>query len=96
MKDLSSSPNGEFIYIGNALSDIEVYRIVKLRLKKAGYDSTQYSAHSLRSGFVTEAGKRQKPLGDVMAMTTHKNVTTVMRYYQAGNIINNSASNLAD
>lgn len=83
-------------HIGRPLSDIDVNRIVKDRLKKAGYDKTQFNAHSLRSGFVTEAGKRQKPLGDVMAMTTHKNVGTVMKYYQSGNIINNSAANLAD
>lgn len=82
--------------VGRQLSDTDVYRIVQNRLKKAGYDWTQFGAHSLRSGFVTEAGRRGKPLGDVMALTTHKNVGTVMKYYQAGNIINNSASNLAD
>lgn len=79
-----------------ALSDTDIYRIVKIRLKKAGYDETQFGAHSLRSGFVTEAGRRGKPLGDVMALTTHKNVGTVMKYYQAGNVVNNSAANLAD
>jgi integrase len=82
--------------LGKALSPIDVYRIAKKRLKLAGYDESQYGAHSLRSGFVTEAGRKAKPLGDVMAMTTHKNVGTVMRYYQAGNVSNNSASNLAD
>jgi integrase len=79
-----------------ALSDMDLYRIVKVRLKKAGYDETQFGAHSLRSGFVTEAGRRGKPLGDVMQLTTHRNVSTVMKYYQAGNISNNSAANLAD
>lgn len=82
--------------LGNALSDLDIGRIVKRRLKKAMYDETQFSAHSLRSGFVTEAGRRQKPLGDIMQMTTHKSVNTVMKYYQAGNITNNSAANLAD
>ena len=75
---------------------LDVYNTVRKRLKKAGYDETQFGAHSLRSGFVTEAGRRNKPLGDVMALTTHKSVGTVMKYYQAGNIINNSAANLAD
>lgn len=75
---------------------LDVYNTVRKRLKKAGYDETQFGAHSLRSGFVTEAGRRNKPLGDVMALTTHKSVQTVMKYYQAGNIINNSAANLAD
>lgn len=82
--------------IRGALSDTDVYRIVKLRLKRANYDETQYGAHGLRSGFVTEAGRRGKPLGDIMQLTTHRDVDTVMKYYQAGNIINNSASNLAD
>jgi integrase len=83
-------------HVGKALSDEDIYRIVHARLKKAGYNAHDFCAHSLRSGFVTEAGRRGKPLGDVMALTTHKNVSTVMKYYQAGNILNNSASNLAD
>lgn len=78
------------------LSPVDIYRIVRRRLEIAGYDFTQFGAHSLRSGFVTEAGRKNKNLGDVMALTTHKSVTTVMRYYQAGSIINNSAANLAD
>jgi len=82
--------------VGVGLSPADINRIVKRRLKKAGYDHTQFGAHSLRSGFVTEAGRKGKPIGDVMQLTTHKSVTTVMRYYQAGNIINNSAANLAD
>ena len=82
--------------VGGQLSDIDVYRIVKRRLKKAGYDETQFGAHSLRSGFVTEAGRKGKALGDVMALTTHKNVGTLMKYYQAGNVINNSAADLAE
>jgi len=82
--------------IVGALSPLDVNRIVKNRLKKAGYDEQHFGAHSLRSGFVTEAGRRGKNLGDVMQMTTHRNIGTVMKYYQAGNVINNSASNLAD
>gem|GEM_PF-91984 len=74
----------------------DIYRIIKRRLKKAGYDESQFGAHSLRSGFVTTCGRMNKPLGDVMQMTTHRNVGTVMRYYQAGSVSNNSAANLAD
>jgi integrase len=82
--------------VGSAISPIDVHRIVRRRLKAAGYDETQFGAHSLRSGFVTEAGRKGKNIGDVMQMTTHKSVQTVMKYYQAGNIVNNSAANLAD
>ena len=77
------------------LSPIDVHRIVRRRIKAAGYDEKSFGAHSLRSGFVTEGGRRGKPLGDIMAMTGHKSVHTAMRYYQVGSIINNSAANLA-
>ncbi len=79
-----------------ALSDVYIHRIVRYRLKNAGYDESKFGAHSIRSGFVTECGRQGKNLGDVMAMTTHRNVATCLKYYQSGNIINNSASNLAD
>lgn len=82
--------------LGLALSPKDINRIVKRRLKKAGYDETAFGAHSLRSGFVTEAGRRGKNIGDVMQLTTHKSITTVMPYYRAGNINNNNTANLAD
>ena len=76
--------------IRGGLSAIDVYRIVKRRLNQAGYDDSLFGAHSLRSGFVTEAGRRGKSIGDVMQMTTHKNIATCMKYFQNGNIINNT------
>jgi|HubBroStandDraft_1064217.scaffolds.fasta_scaffold24778_4 integrase len=82
--------------VREGLSAADINRIVKRRLKLAGYDEKQFGAHSLRSGFVTEAGRKNKNIGDVMQLTTHKSITTVMKYYQAGNVINNSAANLAD
>ena len=88
----SISKGGE---IRDGLSPIDVHRIVRRRVKAAGYDEKSFGAHSLRSGFVTEGGRRGKPLGDIMAMTGHKSVNTAMRYYQVGSIINNSAANLA-
>jgi integrase len=77
------------------LSGKQVSRIVKNRCEMAGYDPDDYTAHSLRSGFVTEGGKRGKPIGDIMAMTGHKSVKEVMRYYKTGDILNNSAAYLA-
>ena len=80
----------------NPLSGTDINRIVKKRLKMVGLNSSLYSAHSLRSGFVTQAGRSNKPIGDVMALTTHKSHTTFMKYYQPGNVRHNSAANLAD
>lgn len=80
--------------IGDSITAVDINRIVKKRCKEAGYDPVLYSAHSLRSGFVTEAGKQGCPIGDVMQMTAHTNVNTVMKYYRAGSAINNKAADL--
>lgn len=71
----------------DALSPDEVARIVQRRAKLAGLEGN-YAAHSLRSGFVTEAGRQGAPLGEVMAMTEHRSVGTVMGYFQAGSLLN--------
>ena len=80
--------------IRGALSGNDVRRIVKKRAKLAGYDDDKFSAHSLRRGFVTEGAKQGKPIGDIMKMTSHKSVSTAMKYYEAGSIINNSCAEL--
>ncbi|MCY1433547.1 Phage integrase family protein [compost metagenome] len=59
----------------------------------AGLDG-DWAAHSLRSGFVTEAGRQGVPLGEVMAMTEHRSVGTVMGYFQAGALLNSRATAL--
>lgn len=43
-------------------------------------------AHSLRSGFVTEAARFGVSLGQTMAMTGHRSLQTVMGYYQSGEL----------
>lgn len=80
--------------IGEKITDVDINRIVKRRCKKAGYDPVQYSAHSLRSGFITEAGRQGCALGDAMELSGHRNVNTAMGYYQVGNLVNNKAANM--
>ena len=75
------------------LSGDQVARIVQRRAKLAGLEG-DWAAHSLRSGFVTEAGRQGVPLGEVMAMTEHRSVGTVMGYFQAGSLLNSRASQL--
>ncbi|MNJ17228.1 site-specific tyrosine recombinase XerC [compost metagenome] len=75
------------------LSGDQVARIVKRRAAMAGLDG-DWAAHSLRSGFVTEAGRQGVPLGEVMAMTEHRSVSTVMGYFQAGALLDSRASKL--
>jgi len=55
-----------------------------------------FSAHSLRSGFVTEAGRRRMDTADAMAMTGHRNYETFMGYYRAEDPLNREASRMLD
>lgn len=75
------------------LSGDQVARIVKRRAQLAGLEG-DWAAHSLRSGFVTEAGRQGVPLGEVMAMTEHRSITTVMGYFQAGSLLGSRATKL--
>lgn len=79
--------------VGPALSEAAVREIVKSRCAQAGLGGN-YSAHSLRSGFVTEAGRQRVPVGDAMAMSGHHNVGIFMRYYRASELMTSAAANI--
>ncbi|WP_460156801.1 site-specific integrase [Pseudomonas sp. S2_H10] len=94
----SSGPLFRRLYKGGkvgttGLSGDQVARIVQRRAQLAGLEG-DWAAHSLRSGFVTEAGRQGVPLGEVMAMTEHRSVSTVMGYFQAGSLLGSRASQL--
>jgi integrase len=69
--------------IGEPLSAAAVRDIVKKRCRLAGI-SEEFSAHSLRSGFVTEAGRKGVPLGETMAMTGHRTTASLVGYFRTG------------
>ncbi|WP_353506326.1 site-specific integrase [Variovorax davisae] len=69
---------GEEALTGTAIRDI-----VKARCTLAGVGE-DFSAHSLRSGFVTEAGRQNMPLQETMAMTGHRSMDVVSGYFRAG------------
>jgi integrase len=79
--------------IGPALLPGSVATIVKQRAALAGLEG-DFGAHSLRSGFVTEAGKQGVPLPAVMAMTEHRSVASVIGYFQSGAAEDNPAARL--
>lgn len=81
--------------VGEPLSASAVRDIVKHRCALAGVEGN-YSAHSLRSGFVTEAGRQNVPLGDTMAMSGHASVTTAMRYFRSGSTSVSPAARLLE
>ena len=79
--------------VGPALLPGSVATIVKRRARLAGL-AGDFGAHSLRSGFVTEAGKQGVPLPAVMAMTEHRSVASVIGYFQSGAAEDNPAGRL--
>jgi len=55
--------------------------ILKKRVALAGLDPALYSAHGLRSGFLTEAARQGVPLTEAMAQSQHRSVQQAARYY---------------
>lgn len=81
--------------LAEPLSAAAVRDIVKDRALLAGLQDG-FSAHSLRSGFVTEAARQNIPLAETMALTGHASVTTVMGYFRAASCHAGGAARLLD
>lgn len=81
--------------LGGPLSAAAVRDIVQSRCLQAGVEGT-FSAHSLRSGFVTEALQKNIPLVDTMAMTGHTSVASVIGYSRVTETMKNTAAALSD
>jgi site-specific recombinase XerD len=77
----------------NRLSDQTVALIIKQYLNIAGINSSNYSGHSLRSGFATSAAEAGAEERSIMAMTGHKTTQMVRRYIQEANLFKNNALN---
>lgn len=82
-------------HVGGALSAAAVRDIVQARCLQAGVEG-DFSAHSLRSGFVTEAAAQNVSISDTMAMTGHQSVAVVIGYQRRGALANNPASSLLE
>lgn len=75
------------------LSPQAVWHIVKRRAALAGLEG-DFGAHSLRSGFVTEAGRQNVPVAEAMGLTGHRSLVTFMRYFQSGAVQSSAAADL--
>jgi len=75
------------------LSDQSVVLLIKQYLKIAKIENTNYSGHSLRSGFATVAAEYGADERSIMAMTGHKTTQMVRRYIKEANIFKNNALN---
>ncbi|WP_280171525.1 site-specific integrase [Agrobacterium pusense] len=66
-----------------ALDPQSINAILKQRVEMAGLDSAEFSAHGLRSGYLTEAANRGIPLPEAMEQSRHKSVQQASSYYNS-------------
>ncbi len=64
-----------------ALDPQSVNAILKQRAKMAGLEPGEFSAHGLRSGYLTEAANRGIPLPEAMEQSRHRSVQQASSYY---------------
>ncbi|MGO4570189.1 tyrosine-type recombinase/integrase [Rhizobium sp. 2YAF20] len=76
------------------LTPQSVNLILKTRISQAGLDPSQFSAHGLRSGYLTEAANRGVPLAEAMQQSLHKSTTQAASYYNNAERKNGRAARL--
>ena len=77
------------------LSGIDVARVVKKLVNRAGLDAARYAGHSLRAGHATSAAIAGASERSIMNQTGHRSVQMVRRYIREGNLFReNSAGKL--
>ncbi|MEY4751984.1 MAG: hypothetical protein RIQ60_4198 [Pseudomonadota bacterium] len=81
--------------VAEPLSAAAVRDIIKARSLLAGLPD-DYSAHSLRSGFVTEAARQQVSIGETMALTGHASVASVVGYFRTAAATDSKAARLLE
>ncbi|WP_145324339.1 MULTISPECIES: tyrosine-type recombinase/integrase [unclassified Rhizobium] len=64
-----------------ALDPQSINAILKQRAEMAGLEREDFSAHGLRSGYLTEAANRGIPLPEAMEQSRHRSVQQASSYY---------------
>ena len=77
-----------------AYRDPRVNAILKKRCVMAGLAPATFSAHGLRSGYLTEAARQGVPLQEAMAQSCHRSVQQAADYYNGAGIERGRAAQL--
>ncbi|MBE0704769.1 MAG: tyrosine-type recombinase/integrase, partial [Afipia sp.] len=64
-----------------ALTPQSINLIVKRRCAMAGLEPREFSAHGLRSGYLTEASRQGVALPEAMQQSQHRSVQQAASYY---------------
>ena len=78
-----------------ALAPQSVNAMIKRRCAAAGLDPRRFSAHGLRSGYLTEAARAGVPLLEAMQQSRHRSLLQAARYYNEAEITRGRAARLA-
>ncbi|MBY4617169.1 site-specific integrase [Rhizobium redzepovicii] len=66
-----------------AIDPQSINAILKQRAEMAGLDPGEFSAHGLRSGYLTEAANRGIPLPEAMEQSRHRSIQQASSYYNS-------------
>ncbi|WP_077121929.1 tyrosine-type recombinase/integrase [Agrobacterium rosae] len=66
-----------------AIDPQSINAILKQRAQMAGLEPGEFSAHGLRSGYLTEAANRGIPLPEAMEQSQHRSVQQASSYYNS-------------
>ncbi len=78
-----------------ALDAQSVNAILKSRCRQAGLSPAAFSAHGLRSGYLTEAARRGVPMQEAMRQSRHRSVQQAADYYNEVEIERGDSARLA-
>jgi len=84
-------PNDSFF---KKLSGHGINEMLKNRIKAIGLNKEAFGAHSLRAGFITEAGRNGFNLKDAMQLSGHANSEVARKYYRATQLLHNPSAKL--
>ncbi|PDT01669.1 integrase [Rhizobium chutanense] len=73
-----------------------VNAIIKQRAAMAGLDATEFSAHGLRSGYITEAANQGIPLLEAMEQSRHRSMQQASSYYNSASHRSSRAARLLE
>jgi site-specific recombinase XerD len=73
------------------LTDRSVANIVKAYAKRAGFDASTFSGHSLRAGFLTSAAANGASIFKMMDVSRHKSVDTLRGYVRDAELFKDHA-----
>ena len=68
-----------------------VANIVKTYAKRAGFDASTFSGHSLRAGFLTSAAGKGASIFKMMDVSRHKSVDTLRGYVRDAELFKDHA-----